>query len=137
MLARRCCAAGRSARMRAVTAYPVIGPSSENSARISEDRLPASRGRTLKVSIAFATVGRTGPAERRCGWMRVALGFLLGCSYLIFRLRGGDCFVAALLAMTNRRSSRAQRSDLLTQGDCHGPAGLATGEIASGLRPSQ
>src|SRR2546426_12616993 len=56
MLARRCCGAGRSAGMRAVTACPTIGPSSENSARMSEDRLPASRGRTLKASIAFATV---------------------------------------------------------------------------------
>src|SRR5438552_19047133 len=43
--------------MRAVTAYPTTGPRSGNSARTSPDRLPASRGLTLKVSMAFATVG--------------------------------------------------------------------------------
>src|SRR2546427_9972631 len=80
MLARLPSGAGCSARMKAVTACPTIGPSSENSARISPDRLPASRGRTLKVSMAFATVGLDS-ARRAAIWLdesdtRVLLGLV-------------------------------------------------------------
>src|SRR6266508_3160670 len=46
-----------SARMTAVTAYPTIGPNSGNSARSAEDIWPWFRGRTLKVSMALATLG--------------------------------------------------------------------------------
>src|SRR5712692_7131548 len=46
-----------SARMMQVAAYPTRGPSSGKSPRISEETLPTSRGRILKVSMALATLG--------------------------------------------------------------------------------
>src|SRR5215510_555563 len=46
-----------SARITHVAAYPTRGPSSGKRARISEERLPSWRGRTLKTSMALATLG--------------------------------------------------------------------------------
>src|SRR5215475_246061 len=46
-----------SARITQVAAYPTRGPSSGKSARIAEETLPSWRGRTLKTSIALATLG--------------------------------------------------------------------------------
>src|SRR6266850_7719860 len=46
-----------SARITQVAAWPTSGPSSGNSPRISEETLPCSRGRTLNVSMALATLG--------------------------------------------------------------------------------
>src|SRR2546428_7542278 len=90
MLARLPSAAGCSALMRAVAAYPTTGLRSGNSARISEDRLPASRGRTLKVSIAFATVGLDS-VRRAATWLdESGIGIPPWMFLPDFRLRGGD-----------------------------------------------
>src|SRR5438093_1093459 len=85
VLARLPSGAGCSARMTAVTAYPMTGPSSANSARISEDMLPASRGLTLKVSMAFAMVGLES-ARRAAIWLDESGTGVppWNCSYLIF-----------------------------------------------------
>src|SRR5713101_5516568 len=46
-----------SARITQVAAWPTSGPSSGKSPRISEETLPSSRGLTLNVSMALATLG--------------------------------------------------------------------------------
>src|SRR2546428_7904604 len=58
---------------------------------------------------------------------RALAGTILICTtpYSMPSTLHGDCHGAAPLAMTNRPSSRAQRSDLLSGGDCHGAAPLA------------
>src|SRR5437773_12513187 len=87
-----------SARITQVAAWPTSGPSSGKSPRISEETLPSSRGLTLKVSTALATLGLviflsastcwvvsgTGGSSLSCGW--------LACrgDWLVLRLAGVD-----------------------------------------------